>query len=420
MNAFVLHGDIAHAPTPEGAEFFADSFLVCADGRCRGIFKTLPERFAALPVLDFSGKLIIPGLSDLHTHASQYADLGLGMDFELIQWLDDLTFPEEARFADSTYAEKIYGAFVKALLRGFTTRAAIFATVHAPATLTLMRLLEESGLHTLVGKVNMDRNCPPYLCEAGAEGSIAETLRWLEGCRNLKNTKPIITPRFVPSCSDELLERLGGLVRERGLYVQSHLDETHAEIEWVRSLVPDSLDYSDVYDRVGLLTDKTVMAHCLYNNERETELIKTRGAFIAHCPSSNSNIRSGIAPVRRYLRQGVNIGLGTDISGGQSLEINEAMREALRVSKLRSRLMEEPDAALTGGEVFYLATRGGGAFFGDVGAFCEGFEFDAAVVDESGYGNFRDYSMTERLERFIFLSRAEDCCAKFVAGRRIF
>lgn len=420
MKAFVLRGDVAHAPTPEGAEFFTDSFLVCVDGRCCGIFRTLPEKFAALPVLDFSGKLIIPGFSDLHTHASQYADLGLGMDFELIQWLDDLTFPEEAKFANGDYAERIYGAFVRELSRGFTTRAAIFATVHAPATLTLMRLLEESGLKTLVGKVNMDRNCPPYLCEAGAEGSMEETLRWLDGCAAFENTKPIITPRFVPSCTDELLERLGGLVRERGLYVQSHLDETHAEIEWVRSLVPDSIDYADVYDRVGLLTDKTVMAHCLYNSDRETELIKNRGAFIAHCPSSNSNIRSGIAPVRRYLRDGVNIGLGTDISGGHSLDINETMREALRVSKLRLRLMDEPDAALTGSEVFYLATRGGGAFFGDIGAFCEGFEFDAVVVDESGYGDFRYYSMRERLERFIFLSRAEDCCAKFVAGRRIF
>lgn len=420
MTDIVLRGDIAHAPTPAGAEFFEDSFLVCAGGRCAGIFKSLPERYASLPVLDFSGKLVVPGMCDLHTHASQYADLGLGMDFELIQWLDDLTFPEEARLANTEYAEMVYSAFTRELRRGFTTRAAIFATVHAPATLTLMRLLEESGLKTLVGKVNMDRNCPDYLCEKGAQGSMEETLRWLDGCAEFKNTKPIITPRFVPSCSDELLERLGELVGQRGLYVQSHLDETHAEISWVRGLVPDSIDYTDVYDRVGLLTEKTVMAHCLYNSARETEIIKRRGAFIAHCPSSNSNIKSGIAPVRKYLDAGVNIGLGTDISGGQSLDVSEAMREALRASKLRTRLMEEENAALTCGEVFYLATRGGGAFFGDVGAFCEGFEFDAAVVDESRFGTLRGYSMQERLERFIYLSRGEDCCAKFVSGRRIF
>lgn len=420
MKDFVLRGDIVHAPTPKGAEFSEDSFLVCEDGRCAGLFRSLPERYSGLPILDFSGKLVMPGFSDLHTHASQYADLGLGMDHELIQWLDGLTFPEEAKFEDMQYAEKVYAAFVGELRRGFTTRAAIFATVHVPATLLLMRLLEESGLHTLVGKVNMDRNCPDFLREKDADSSMRETLRWLDGCAGFENTKPIITPRFAPSCTDELLRRLGELVRGRGLYVQSHLDETHDEIEWVKRLFPSALDYADVYDGFGLLTDRTVMAHCLYNDRRETELMLRRGAFIAHCPSSNSNIKSGVAPVRRYLEAGANIGLGTDISGGESLDINEAMRETMRASKLRARLCSEPEAALGCDEVFYLATRGAGAFFGDTGAFCEGFEFDAVVADEARFGTNRPYSMRERLERFIFLSRGEDCCAKFVSGKRIF
>lgn len=420
MVKFALRGDIIHAPMPGKTEFHEDSFLVCRDGLCAGIHKTLPPEFSEIPVSDFSGKLIIPGYSDLHTHASQYAQLGLGMDYELIQWLDDLTFPEEAKFENLDYARGIYSAFVSELRAGFTTRAVIYATVHAEATLELMRMLEDSGLATIVGKVNMDRNCPDYLREKGAQASIEETLRWLDGCTGFENTKPAVTPRFVPSCTDELLRELGRLVTERGIHVQSHLDETHAEIAWVRKLCPECKSYADVYDRAGLLTEKTVMAHCLYNTAEENELLRERGVFIAHCPNSNSNIKSGIAPVRRYMTEELPLGLGTDISGGESLDMAETMREALRVSKLRARLMDEPDAALTCDDVFYLATRGGGAYFGKTGAFCEGFELDAVVVDQPVSCALRPFSMRERFEKLVYLGRSADCCAKFVKGRRIF
>lgn len=420
MSDFVLRGDIIHTPELGKTEFFEDSFLVCRDGFCQGVYITLPQEYEHLPLHDYSGKLIIPGYSDLHTHASQYADLGLGMDYELIQWLDDLTFPEEARFADTEFAKEIYQRFADELRAGFTTRAVIYATVHAPATLELMRILESSGLVTLVGKVNMDRNCPDYLREKDADASIEETMRWLEGCREFRNTKPVITPRFVPSCTQQLLARLGEITARYGLYVQSHLDETHAEIAWVRELCPENSSYTDVYDSAGLLTEKTVMAHCLYNTDEETETLKSRGVFIAHCPSSNSNIKSGIAPVRSYLNRGLHVGLGTDISGGDSLDMSEEMRRALRVSKLRARLMDEPDAALGCDDVFYLATRGGGEFFGRVGAFCSGFEFDAVVVDEGRYRFPRENTMRERLEKLVHLSRSQDVCAKFIRGERIF
>ena len=184
-----------------------------------------------------------------------------------------------------------------------------------------------------VGKVNMDRNCPDFLTEGGAEESEKKTLRWLEETQGVyDHTRPILTPRFIPSCSDDLMRRLSRIRRQYGLPVQSHLSENPGEVQWVRELCPGTSCYGAAYDQFGLFGGeaKTVMAHCVYSGEEERALMKERGVFIAHCPESNENLSSGIAPVRRYLEEGQNMGLGSDVAGGTSESIFRAMAEAIQ------------------------------------------------------------------------------------------
>ena len=420
--AFALRGNLVDSASPTQLRCREDHFLVCEDGRVAGVFPRLPDRYAHLPVEDWSGRLIIPGLTDLHTHAPQYAFRGLGMDLELLDWLEARTFPEEAGYADLDYARRAYGLFVQELQDGAATRACVFATVHRESTLLLMELLEKSGLVTRVGKVNMDRNCPDSLREPSAQASLAATRRWLEACAGFRHTRPILTPRFIPSCSDELLAGLAAVQRETGLPVQSHLSENPSEVEWVRQLCPDAAGYGEAYLRRGLLGGEncpTVMAHCVYSDAAERRLLKEQGVWVAHCPQSNTNLSSGAAPVRAFLEEGVRVGLGSDVAGGHTLSILRAIADAVQVSKLRWRLVEGGARPLTLPEAFWLATAGGGAFFGQVGRFEPGWAFDAVVLEDSAYPHPQPLSSLERLERLCYLCSDDRRAVvrKFVEGR---
>lgn len=421
-NSFVLKGDILWSRTPQDMTICENQYVVCEDGVCAGVFPTLPEHFASLPVHDYTGKLIIPGLVDLHAHAPQYAFRSLGMDLELLDWLDTQTFPQEARYADPDYARRAYTLFVDDLRRSSTTRAVLFGTLHADATLTLMGLLEDSGLITRVGKVNMDRNSPDCLREESAAASLAATRQWLDGCRDFTRSRPILTPRFIPSCSDALMEGLRDLQRETGLPVQSHLSENQGEIAWVSELCPDSTGYGGAYDRFGLFGGDgcpTIMAHCVWSDEAERARMKQNGVFVAHCPQSNVNLSSGIAPVRAFLNEGLSVGLGSDIAGGVHLSMLRAIADTIQVSKLRWRLQDASLAPITLPEAFYLATRGGGAFFGKVGAFESGFEFDALVLDDAMLPCPFDLSPLERLTRVVYLADDRAVTHKYVSGRKL-
>ena len=417
---FALKGNIIFTPVCGKLEVRPRQYLVCENGLVAGIFETLPERFANIPVHEHGDRLILPGLVDLHVHASQYAYRGLGMDMELLDWLEENAFPEEARFADPAYAAAAYRVFADELTRSATTRASIFATVHRPATLRLMELLEKAGLRGFVGKLNMDSNCPDYLRET-TEGSLAETRRWLEESAGFSGVRPVITPRFIPSCSEALMNGLGGLQRQFGAAMQSHLSENLSEIEWVKQLRPSTRFYGEAYSQPGLFGGEcpTVMAHCIWSGEEERALMKERGVFLAHCPQSNMNVSSGIAPVRTWLREGQKAGLGSDVAGGAHLSIFRAMTDAIQCSKLRWRLVDDSLPALTLPEALYLATKGGGEFFGKVGSFEPGYEFDAIVMDDSALPTTRQCTPTERLERVVWLSDGLPL-AKYVAGRQLF
>lgn len=417
---FALKGNVIYTPTCEQLELRPGSYLVCEDGVVAGVFDSLPEHYWGLPMEDFGEKLILPGLIDLHVHASQYAYRGLGMDMELLDWLEHNAFPEESHFSDPDYARRAYEIFTEQLRNSATTRACIFATIHRAATLMLMEQLEQAGLPCFVGKVNMDRNSPDILCET-TEESLSETHRWLEESSGFQLVRPILTPRFTPSCTDELMDGLGELQRAFGTAMQSHLSENRSEIQWVSELCPDTRFYGESYARFGLFGAgcPTVMAHCVWSGEEERRLMKENGVFIAHCPQSNMNVSSGIAPVRTFLREGQRVGLGSDVAGGAHLSIFRAMTDAIQCSKLRWRLVNQDDPALTIAEALYLATKGGGAFFGKVGSFEPGYEFDAIVMDDANLPTTRACTLAERLERVVYLSDGRPF-AKYAAGKRLF
>lgn len=420
---FILKGNICYSKSKDSIEIVDEGYIVCKDGKSMGVFKEIPIEYKNYEVRDYTNKIIIPGMTDLHLHAPQYSFRSLGMDLELLEWLETNTFPEEAKFEDLQYANRAYEIFTKDLKRSTTTRACIFATIHKEATLLLMDKLEESGVVTMVGKVNMDRNSPEILKE-GTEESIESTVQWLEevGKKKYQNTYPILTPRFTPSCTDELMKELKKIQLRYGLSMQSHLSENPSEIKWVKELCPWSEVYGDAYKKFGLFGKecKTIMAHCVYSNEDEMRLMKERGVFVAHCPESNTNLSSGIAPIRKFFENGLEIGLGSDIAGGSNLNLFYAMTQAIQVSKLYWRLIDNSCKPLTLEEVFYLATKGGGKFFGEVGSFEKGYEFDAVVLDDERLEYPQKLDVKSRLARIVYLSDDREIKAKYIRGRQIF
>lgn len=454
---FALKGTICYSTSPTELSITEGGYVVCENGHCAGVFPELPDRYRQIPCTDFGDELIIPGLTDLHIHAPQYTFRASGMDLELLDWLNTITFPQEARYADLSYAKKAYSIFVDDLKHSFTTRACIFATLHRPATELLMDMLEESGLATMVGKVNMDRNGSPELQEESAKASAADTRQWLEDIKGrYDHTYPILTPRFTPSCTDELMAELGKIQMEYHVPVQSHLSENFGEIAWVKELCPTSRFYGDAYDMFGLFGTKpasntnaahtannsaastantdsgisndsanginicpTIMAHCVHSTDEEIQMIKDQGVYIAHCPESNTDIASGIAPVRRYLDMGLHVGLGTDVAGGFSLSMFRAIADTIQVSKLRWRLMDQSLAPVTLEEAFYMATIGGGSFFGKVGSFEKGYEFDAMILDDHNIRHPQEISTRDRLERLVYLSDDRNLVGKYVQGRKV-
>lgn len=423
----ILKGDLIFSRSKTELVSKKDSYLVAEDGKIQGVYEKLPEAFQDCPVEDYTGHLIIPGLTDLHVHAPQYEFRGLGMDMELLPWLNHYAFPEESRYHNIAYAKKRYEKFVRDLKDTATTRAVIFGTRHRPASSLLMELLEESGMSTMVGKVNMDRNASEQLVEE-TEESVEETLRWLAEVKDrFHHTKPILTPRFVPSCSDELMRRLGKMAKEQQLPVQSHLSENRSEISWVAELCPESSCYADAYDRCGLFgkEGKAVMAHCVYSDESEEEwkLLKQRNVWVAHCPESNLNLSSGFAPIKKLMEEGVQTGLGSDVAGGSGLSIFAAMAHAIRVSKMRRLYTEDRSDMLSVAEAFYLASKGGGSFFGKVGSFEEGFELDAVVLQDCDLyaeaSALEEMTLFQRLERLIYETEKGRVRRKISAGRDV-
>ena len=402
----LLKGNFIYSIDKNDIEIKENQYLLVKDGKVEGFYNEVPSIAKDVKVEDYKDNIIIPGLSDLHVHAPQYAFRGMGMDMQLLDWLNTYAFKEEGKYKNLEYAKKQYSKFVDDVKNSATTRLSIFATLHKDATIMLMDLLEDAGVKAYVGKVNMDRNSPEFLSEDTIE-SKEDTIEWLEQIKDrYKNIKPILTPRFVPSCTDKLMDEIQNINKKYKLPIQSHLSENTSEIDWVADLHPDTNNYAEAYDKYNLFDD-------------ELNLIKQNNVTVAHCPQSNANLTSGIAPIKKMLDMGIEVGLGSDIAAGSSLSIFRAMSDAVQVSKLREAMTGEKNQILTLSEVFYLGTKGGGKFFGNVGSFEKGYEFDAVVLNDESFGDNSDFTLKERLERIIYLSDDRNIVAKYVAGNKV-
>ncbi|MBE7004313.1 MAG: guanine deaminase [Ruminococcaceae bacterium] len=378
-----------------------------------------PPESCDAEVIDCGAALVMPSFVDMHLHAPQYPMLGMGMDLPLIEWLNTYTFHTEARFADTDYARRVYRALARELITGGTTRVCMFSSLHTDATLILMEELERAGVTGCVGKVNMDRNGGEDLRET-TEESKRETLRWLDRCGSFRYVRPILTPRFTPCCTDELMAWLGRLAEERGLRVQSHLSENENEIAWVRELHPDCPQYWETYAKYGLWKDHTVMAHCVYSNAREREALLRSNVVVAHCADSNVNICSGVAPVRTMLREGVWVTLGSDIAGGAELAMNRVITMSIRASKIRCMQSDGKENFLTVDEGYYLGSTAGHRWFGADGGFVRGVPLHAIVVDDGALAEpVRTLTLRERFERCIYLMDKSAIKAVWSEGRKV-
>ncbi|MCD7801991.1 MAG: amidohydrolase family protein [Clostridiales bacterium] len=411
----IIRGTIIDAPALGEVRYLPGGCLVLEDGVIREVLETLPEG-TELPVTDYGDCLILQSFADMHLHGPQYPLLGTCMDVPLLEWLDRYAFPTESRFADPDYAREVYAMLAAELVDNGTTRVVMFSSLHTEGTWLLMEALERAGITGYVGKVNMDRNGSPVLQET-TEQSKRETLRWLEGCERFSHIKPILTPRFTPSCTDELMAWLGELAGERGLYVQSHLSENTSELAWVSQLHPDCQRYWETYAKYGLWKDHTVMAHCVYSDETERRAMRESNVLAVHCPDSNTNVCSGVAPVRRMLEEGVWVALGSDIAGGDHLPMLEVMSSAVRISKVR--YMTAGDAPLSAAEAYYLGTTAGHRYFGAGDGFAVGDRLHAVVVDDSTLGPKGEMELPLRLERAIYRAKKEQITAVYSDGKKI-
>ncbi|NXH30350.1 GUAD deaminase, partial [Myiagra hebetior] len=330
-------------------------------------------------------EFFMPGLVDTHIHAPQYSFTGTRVDLPLLQWLTSYTFPTEAKYQDSGFAEEVYTRVVRRTLKNGTTTACYFATIHTDSSLLLADITDKFGQRAFVGKVCMDMNdSVPEYREITAD-SVQETERFVKELLEKKypRVQPIITPRFGPSCTEDLLNALGDLAEAHNLHVQSHISENEEEVKLVESMFPAYQNYTELYDKNKLLTSKTVMAHACHLSEEELKLFSLRGAAIAHCPNSNFSLRSGVLNVRKVLDHNVKLGLGTDVAGGYSASMLDAIRKTMMASN-SLQINKVNETGLTLEEAFQLATLGGSQALGlddVIGNFEVGKEFDALLIN---------------------------------------
>ncbi|KIC50220.1 guanine deaminase [Tateyamaria sp. ANG-S1] len=407
-----------------------DHESILARAEANGSLFTLPE-----------DSYLIPGLVDLHIHAPQWPQLGKALDAPLEDWLLKYTFPLEAKFADHAYAFEVYDDLVATLLAHGTTTAVYFGSVDLKANIILAEACLRHGQRAVIGKVAMDDpdTCPDYYRDPSAEDAIAQTRAFIDAVAALQDGQngkvPLvhaaITPRFVPSCTDDLLHGLGALAAETGARVQTHCAESDWEVEYVRNRLGKT-DAEALKD-FGLLTDKTILAHSNFVTSSDMTHLAHAGASIAHCPLSNAYFANAVLPVRRALDHGVKVGLGTDISGGFSPSLFDAARYALMASRcacsgtepsVTAKARGTGEAPLTTTEVFWLATKGGAnAASLPVGAFEPGAQFDAIAIQSggatSGFRRSDTDTMQDIFEKLVLNATAAAISKVWVAGAEV-
>jgi len=383
-----LRGFLIEAPEPGRVRSRSDGAIVIEGTQIAevGDYREISARPHAQPIrwLHTQGAAIFPGLIDLHTHLPQYPAVARG-DCELLPWLRRHIFPLEREFKGARVGPEA-AAFFAELARHGTTSAMVYAAIFEDSTEAAFHAALASGLRVIMGKMMMDvgsyGNLQPTKV---ASISLHESERL---CRTWHGAgagliEYAVSPRFAVACSEKMMRGAADLAARYGAYIQTHLAENLEEIEKVRHQFPGALDYTDVYEQCGLLTERTVLGHCIHLSDREREAIAARGASVAHCPTANLFLNSGIMPLERMRAAGLRIGLGSDVGAGPELNMWQVMRTAIETQKIRA--MYEPGVHIpTAGEALHLATQGAAEALGKgevVGTFDIGKEADLTVMN---------------------------------------
>jgi guanine deaminase len=410
-------------PAEEAFVHIADALILVEDGRIASLGPFDEARVpAGIAVEHYPDAILSAGFVDTHVHYPQLEVIG-AFGTKLLDWLETYTFPAEQRFADRAHADRVAALYLREALRAGTTTALVFCTVHPESVDAFFAESERFNTRMIAGKVLMDRHAPPALCdtpETGYAQSKALIERWHGRGRQLY----AITPRFAPTSSDAQLEAAGRLWAEHpGTYVHSHLSEDRAEMSWVERLFPEAEHYLHVYERAGLTGRRAVFAHGIHLSEREFAACHHTGTAIAHCPTSNLFLGSGLFRCFEAKKPGrpVRVGLGTDVGGGTSLSPLVTLNEAYKVAALNG-------TKLTALQAFYLATRGGAEALhleGTIGAIEQGAEADIVVLDKAAtpllaFRLAAARSIEETLFALMTLGDDRAVRATYVAGEKVF
>ncbi|KAK6460615.1 guanine deaminase [Scheffersomyces coipomensis] len=342
-------------------------------------------------------KFFVPGFIDTHIHASQFPNIGIGLDCPLLDWLNNYTFPLENEFTNSNstdsklkFAKDIYSQVIEKTLNNGTTCASYFTTIDPQTTNLFAELLLRFGQRGFVGKVCMDHNETYADYSETFEECIDSMNAIINHLHNLNPqdeilVKPIITPRFAPVCTRDLLFFLGQLSKSHNLPIQTHISENEKEIELVHDLFPDCEDYASVYNKHNLLGESTILAHAIHLTKKERKIIKQKNCSISHCPTSNTFISSGEAPIKKYLYEDeINVSLGTDVSGGFDSSILAIIKHCILVSHHLAMKTKNQKDKLSINDALFMATQGGAQAVGmadQIGTFELGKKFDVQLID---------------------------------------
>ncbi|KFG85968.1 hypothetical protein MANI_011337 [Metarhizium anisopliae] len=443
-----FHGVVIHATSLSSLAILENALLIVTPtGRIASLEANIPIdqvpsklaslNYASCPITYLArGQFLMPGFIDTHHHAPQWLHRGQGQGLHILEWLDQVAFPHEARFEDASHAKRVYGHVVHGMLRQGVTTASYYGSKHGEATKILADTCLSRGQRALVGKCNMSRNAPDYYRDADERESLRATLDCIQHIRRIdpdgQLVRHVLTPRFAICCEPSLLAGLGDLAREHpDMPIQTHFNESAQEKEATLALFPDFTNEADLYEHFGLLNDRSILAHCTIMTDYETRRLARLGCGVAHCPTANMTVGGGFmaAPVKDFLRTGIKVGLGTDSGGGYSSSMLNAMRHSLVASFARDFLdARDGTAAVSFEEVFHMATLGGAqvvGFGGEVGNFERGKAFDALVVDVRGeVGGVNapleeDDSARTMLEKFVMTGDDRNIRSVYVAGRKV-
>jgi len=381
-------------------------------------------------------EILLPGFVDLHIHGPQWAQSGTALDRPLEVWLNDYTFPLEAQFKTLDFAAEVYNDVVETTLKNGTTSAVYFATVDHEPSILLAKICGEKGQRGYIGKVAMDdaTGCPSYYKDKDHKTSIEATEKFIDAVLTLQDNYkqkvyPIITPRFIPTCTAESLKGLGELAKKYDVHIQTHASES----DWAHLYVKEKMGENDAtaLNKFGLLGEKSIIAHAPFLEEDDINIMAEGGSTIAHCPLSNAYFANSVLPVKDFKERGINIGLATDISGGYSPSMYHAIRQAVVSSKmlqdgvdpgLTKDVRGRRNSALTLNNALYMATVAGGKALGlPLGKLEAGYIFDAQVVNtkENIPRFYEEKHEEDLLHKVLLLAQTINVKEVWVQGERI-